>query len=40
MIYIQYYDEKNLSIILNLLAETTNFLIHAKNLSTKSIENF
>ena len=39
MIYIQYYDEKNLSIISNLLTEAANVLIHAKNFSTKSIEN-
>ena len=37
--YIQYYNKKNLSIISKLLAETANFLIHAKNSSTKSIEN-
>ena len=40
MIYIRYYDEKNLSIILKLLAEAANFLIHARNSSAKSIENF
>ena len=38
--YIRYYDEKNLSITLNLLIEAANFLIHTRNLSTKSIENF
>ena len=38
--YIQYYDEKNLLIISNLLAEAANFLIHAKDFSAKSIENF
>ena len=40
MTYIQYYDEKNLSIISKLLIEAANFLIYAKNSSTKSIENF
>ena len=40
MIYIQYYDEKNLSIILKLLIKVANLLIHARNFSTKSIENF
>ena len=40
MIYIQYYDKKNLSIILKLLVEAANFLIYAKNSSAKSIENF
>ena len=40
MIYIQYYDEKNLSIISKLLIEAANFLIHARNFSAKSIENF
>ena len=38
MTYIRYYDEKNLSIIPKLLAEAANFLIHARNSSTKSIE--
>ena len=40
MTYIQYYDEKNLSIISKLLTEAANFLIHARNFSTKSDENF
>ena len=40
MTYIQYYNEKNLSIISKLLTEAANFLIHVKNSSTKSIENF
>ena len=40
MIYIQYYDEKNLLIILKLLIEAANFLIHVRDLSAKSIENF
>ena len=40
MIYIRYYDEKNLSIISKLLIEVANFLIHARNFSAKSIENF
>ena len=40
MIYIRYYDEKNLSIISKLLIKTANFLIHAKNFSAKLIENF
>ena len=40
MIYIRYYDEKNLSIISKLLIEAANFLIHARNSSAKSIENF
>ena len=39
MIYIRYYDEKNLSIISKLLTEAANFLIHAKDFSIKSIEN-
>ena len=38
MIYIQYYDEKNLSIISKLLTETANFLIHARNFSAEPIE--
>ena len=38
--YIQYYNEKTLLIILNLLIETANFLIHARNFSAKSIKNF
>ena len=40
MIYIRYYDKKNLSIISKLLIEAANFLIHARNFSTKSIEDF
>ena len=40
IIYIRYYDEKNLLITSKLLAEAINFLIHVKNLSVKSIENF
>ena len=40
MTYIRYYDKKNLSIISKLLAEAANFLIHARNFSVKSIENF
>ena len=37
--YIRYYDEKNLLITSKLLIEAANFLIHAKILSAKSIEN-
>ena len=40
MIYIQYYDKKNLSIISKLLIKAANFLTHTKNFSTKSIEDF
>ena len=40
MIYIRYYDEKNLSIIPKLLIEAANFLIHARDPSAKSIEDF
>ena len=40
MTYIQYYDKKNLSIISKLLIEAANFLIHARNFLTKSIEDF
>ena len=40
MTYIRYYDEKNLSITSKLLTEAANFLIHARNFSVKSIENF
>ena len=40
MIYIRYYDEKNLSITSKLLTEAANFLIYAKNFSIKLIENF
>ena len=38
MAYIQYYNEKNLSIISKLLAGAANFLIHARNSLTKSAE--
>ena len=39
MTYIRYYNEKNLLIISKLLTKAANFLIHARNFSTKSIEN-
>ena len=39
MIYIRYYNKKNLLIILKLLTEVSNFLIHARNFLAKSIEN-
>ena len=39
MIYIRYYDEKNLLITSKLLIKAANFLIYARNSSAKPIEN-
>ena len=40
MTYIRYYDEKNLSITSKLLAGAANFLIHTRDPSAKSVEDF